>query len=133
MDRHPTDVAVVFRHFPLDSHESALPTAIAAECAAAQGQFAKFAEVAFQNQASLSTIGLDTIAVMAGIPDTAHYRFCRDAIETRSPIDRDIRAGTELGIAGTPALIIGREMVYGAVPLDTLEALVAAQLRAGSK
>jgi protein-disulfide isomerase len=48
-----SDVRHVFKHFPLSFHAGARPTAIAAECARAQGRFWEFHDLVFARQSSL--------------------------------------------------------------------------------
>lgn len=46
--KYPNDVAVVYRHFPLESiHPNARGYAVASECAGAQGKFWEFADTLF--------------------------------------------------------------------------------------
>jgi protein-disulfide isomerase len=46
----PTELAVVFRHFPLPQHQNAVPSARAAEAAGTQGQFWEMAELLYTHQ-----------------------------------------------------------------------------------
>lgn len=56
--RYPTQVTLVYRHYPLQGiHPRALEAASAAECAGAQGLFERFHDVLFLRQESLSAIG----------------------------------------------------------------------------
>ncbi|MGA8891394.1 MAG: thioredoxin domain-containing protein [Anaeromyxobacteraceae bacterium] len=48
-----SDVRHVWKHFPLSFHAGARPTAIAAECARAQGRFWEFHDLVFARQSSL--------------------------------------------------------------------------------
>jgi protein-disulfide isomerase len=49
---YPTEVAVVFHHFPLNGHRFARAAALAGDCAAAQGRFAEMKEQLFARQDS---------------------------------------------------------------------------------
>jgi protein-disulfide isomerase len=124
--RHPRDVAVLFRHYPSRGHFQSLPAAIAAECAAMQGRFEPYVSLLFVKQDSLGILPWELLASRAGIPDTFRFKVCRSDSTVRRTIDEDIQVGRRLKIPGTPALILGRRMFTGAVPLDTLEALVRA-------
>ena len=53
LPEYGTDVRVVFEHFPLSLHPYARTTAIAAECAHAQGRFWQFHDLVFGGQAAL--------------------------------------------------------------------------------
>ncbi len=49
------DVALVFRHFPLDQHLNAVPAARASEAAAAQGKFFEFDKILYERQNDWAT------------------------------------------------------------------------------
>ncbi len=51
---YPKDVQIVYRHFPLPSHDKSLVSAAAAEAAAAQGKFWDMEEILFKNQETWS-------------------------------------------------------------------------------
>lgn len=129
--RHPKDVAVVYRQFPLRIHAFARDAAVASECAATEKEFPAFANLLFAKQDSLGLLSWATFAVRAGIQDTARFHECLTSARVAAQVDTDIAVGTRLGITGTPAIVIGKEMIIGAVPLDTLETLVA-QLQHGA-
>jgi protein-disulfide isomerase len=126
--RHPGKVAVVYRHYPLVNHSLAFPAALAAECAGQQGRFPQYAALAFEKQDSLSFVTSDEIAERAGVPDLARFRSCRQDAATRAVIDRDIAAGEALHLQGTPGLLIDGKLLEGALPVDTLEAILRNKL-----
>jgi protein-disulfide isomerase len=69
---YPTQLHVVFRHFPIAAiHPNAFAFAVASECASAQGRFKPFHDEAFRHQDSLGAMSPSTIAIRAGVPDTA--------------------------------------------------------------
>jgi cyclophilin family peptidyl-prolyl cis-trans isomerase/protein-disulfide isomerase len=51
---YPKDVQIIYRHFPLPSHDKSLPSTEAAEAAAAQGKFWEMEELLFKNQEAWS-------------------------------------------------------------------------------
>ena len=55
--RHPGEIAVVYRHFPLPArmHPFAQAAAIASECAAAQHKFVEYHDALFERQDSIGT------------------------------------------------------------------------------
>jgi protein-disulfide isomerase len=127
--RHPGQVSVRYRHYPLIGHSLAFPAAVAAECAARQGHFESLANLIFQHQDSLASIGWTALARRAGVADTVSFALCRKDPEIQRRIAADVAAGQRLGLTGTPALVIGDQLVVGALPLDTLEALLREQAR----
>lgn len=127
--RHP-EVAVVYRHFPLAIHDQALPSAIAAECAGSQGRFEAYARLLFEKQDSLREGVFDRLAREAGVSDSARFAACRATRAPMATISRDIEAGEQLQIVGTPVLIIGDTVLVGAAPDSVLESRLSAALRA---
>jgi protein-disulfide isomerase len=123
-DRYPGELAVVFRHYPLRNHSLAVPAAVAAECAGNQGHFAEYARRLFALQDSIGWVSWNELARRAHVPDTVAFRDCLGTPEPRARIARDVADGTALQLKGTPALIVGDYLILGAVPYDTLEALL---------
>ena len=122
--RHPGQIAVMYRHFPLDGHPQAMPAAIASECAAAQGRFAEFADSVFWHQDSLAALSWSRLADRAGVADTARFKTCLNDPAVRQRIATDVAVGKGLALSGTPAIIVGNELISGAAPVDTLERLI---------
>jgi protein-disulfide isomerase len=131
--RHPETVAIIYRHYPLAGHGLAYPGAIAAECAAAQGRFGEFVDLVFDQQDSLGRQSWGELAIRAGVRDSAMFQSCRRDASIKRRIDADIAAGRELQIAGTPALIVGTRLIFGALSLDTLERLLGLSVGSGNR
>ena len=125
--KHPADVALVYRHYPLPYHANALPAARASLCAARQGRFARYHDLLFAHQDSLSTIGWPRLARAAGVARPADFERC---LEDGAPaeIERDLRAGERLGVHGTPTLLVNDRLIRGAPP-GALEDVVERALR----
>jgi protein-disulfide isomerase len=121
---YPSEVAVIYRHYPLRNHPRAMPAAIASECAAEQGRFEAYANLVFELQDSLGRVAWEQIAVRSGVVDTARFRACRSRGDIRAVVDSDYAAGWRLHLEGTPAMIIGNQLILGATPLDTLRILL---------
>lgn len=73
-ERYPGDVALVFRHFPLSSHEHALPAARASECAAELGQFWSFHDALFTQADSIGKMSWVRFGSQAGIRTLNHSK-----------------------------------------------------------
>ena len=131
--RHPNDLAVVYRNFPLTSiHPNALPAALAAECAGQQGRFDEYAALLFSKQDSLGALGWETLATRAGVLDAHAFRDCR-AASSNPAIAQDTLTGQHIGITGTPAVVVGGKMAVGAIPIDTLEKWITDARRVASR
>ncbi len=91
LERFPSQVRFVFRHFPLEeAHPHALPAAEAAEAAGAQGKFWLMHDVLFRNQAHLKStdlrryageLGIDMARYVAEIDDRIYLQKVREHIE----------------------------------------------------
>ena len=107
LSRYPSEVALVFQHFPLNGRSLSLPSAVAAECAERQDRFRPMYQLLFAQQDSLGTKDWVSFASEAGVPDLAAFEEC-----VKLPADSFTRigAGRELGlrrdVTGTPTLFV---------------------------
>ena len=120
--RHPRQIQVVYRHFPVPGHVFARDAAVASECAAQQGRFDPYHAALFQHQDSLGAIPWVRIAVESSVPDTARFQRCRTEPWAAGRVAADEKMAQSLGITGTPSIIIGDELVAAALPVDSLSA-----------
>jgi protein-disulfide isomerase len=127
--RHPSDVNLLFRNYPLEIHRYGFGAARAAVCAARQGQFAAYHDQLFSHRDSLGRIPWSRFAQAAGVPRMDTFDACvRDTLQFPE-IDRDTAAGNRLGVIATPTLLINGLKVVGDPGQDSLEHYVDAALR----
>lgn len=118
----PERVAVVYRHFPLQSiHPAAFAAANAAECAGAQGKFQPYHDVLFAAQDSIGRRAWDSYAQEAGVPDLAEFGKCVEEERFRDRVAADLAAGEKLGVTGTPTFIFEGRMISGLPAPDQLD------------
>jgi protein-disulfide isomerase len=129
-EKHPDEVAVVFRHFPLPRHQFAHKAALASDCAAAQGRFEAMHDVLFAGQDSIGQVPWTGFAVAAGVRDIPAFRRCISDPAGFPAISRDSAAARQLRVASTPTILINDERLIGALPLDTIMAHVEHALAA---
>lgn len=122
-------VAIVFRDFPLPTHEQAMQAAEAAGCAGRQGKFWEYHKLLFANQADLSADGLRRRAEDLGL-DTQAFGACLASGEMRAEIRADVADGERAGVAGTPALFVNGRFFGGAPTYEDLTAVIDEELRA---
>ena len=128
MEEYGDDVAWVYRHFPLSFHANAEPSAIASECAAAQGKFWEFADAMFNEQTKLSgsldvaETFMSATAKAIGL-NISEYEKCYSAGDT-SAVDADAASGRTAGVNGTPATFINGTLVSGAVPFTSMKKII---------
>jgi NhaA family Na+:H+ antiporter len=127
--RYPRQVAVVYRHFPLDAiHPHARAAAAAAECAGEQGRFDAYADSLFARQKQLGAFSWTALAHAVGVRDTAAYARCLGAPATADRVASDLAAGRSLGIPGTPSFLVNDRLLPGAQSFEALDSAVTAAL-----
>ncbi len=108
---YPDEVRIAFKHYPLRSHEFALPAAQAAVAAQRQGKFWEFHDRLFLHFNELDEARVDKIATDLGL-NAARFEKDRNAARTKSLIEADRREGYQAGVSGTPALFINGKKQY---------------------
>jgi predicted DsbA family dithiol-disulfide isomerase len=130
MERYPTQVKWVFRDFPLPIHQDAQPAAVAARCAAEQNKFWEMHDLLFQNQRDLSAAALTRYGTDVGLKAEA-YAACRAAGKAGEGIQKDLEAGQEFGVTGTPAFFINGRFLNGARPIESFTQIIDEELAMG--
>jgi protein-disulfide isomerase len=128
--RMPDSIRIVYRSFPLSAiHHESFTAAIAAECAAAQGQFAAMHTALFTNADSLGRIPWRRIADRAAVTDVASFTACLKSHSKDALIRADSADGIALGVAGTPTFMINGVKGSGALSTILLDSIARATLR----
>jgi protein-disulfide isomerase len=129
-------VRFVVRDLPLAFHDEALPAAIAARCASAQGRFAAVYE-ALLTTPELSAAAIRGVVTQLGVAGPV-FDACAADPAVRKAIDVDSAEAERLAINGTPGFVIAQKsggqlegtLVVGAQPTNVftsrLDALLAA-------
>ncbi|HET7631225.1 MAG TPA: thioredoxin domain-containing protein [Gemmatimonadaceae bacterium] len=127
---YPGKVRFVYRYYPLGAvHPQAVMAAVAAECAGLQGRFGAFHDALFHDQKALGARRWVEFAVSAGIVDTTRFAQCvRDSAVVMPRIRKDIAAGEQLGVSGTPTLLVNGHFFAGVPGPSQLRQLVAQAL-----
>jgi len=118
----PDGVQVVTRHHPGEGHPHAVAAALAAECAADRDRFQEFHDALFDNQSLLGSTSWQVFARLAGVADLDAFGSCVEDADSSRLMD-DIEAGRELGVQGTPTLIMNGVLWLGAPGLDSLRTM----------
>ncbi len=106
LERFPSRIRFVFRHFPLqEAHPHALMAAEASEAAAAQGKFWPMYDVLFQNQAHLKDKDLHRYAANMGL-DMARYTAEMDDHIYLQKVREHIEGGRRSHIRATPTFFV---------------------------
>jgi protein-disulfide isomerase len=123
---YPDNVALVFRHFPIATHQYAYQAARISECAATQGRFDEVHRQLFDTE--LSRIDLVKLARETGVPDTTAFLACSRAAAAVDRIDRDVALAKNLGLRGTPAFIVDGTYLGAPPTLDGWREIVERRL-----
>jgi protein-disulfide isomerase len=116
-------VRLIYKEMPILGEESVL-AARAALAARAQG---KYREAHERLMAQTGPLTRDTlVAALAGIGlDGDRLRTDMDTPEVEAHIQRELTLARALGITGTPAFVVGDQLVVGAQDLRALRDLVS--------
>ena len=123
-----TDVALVFRHFPLPMHDQAKLGAYAAESAGALGEYWMMHDwlYAHQNAWVEAQDPKSTIADAAtsfGL-DRQQFLAKLDDPDIQAKVDRDLADAQALSLTGTPTLFINGVQYQGQLDYDSLKRAV---------
>lgn len=128
-------VKLYYRHFPLDFHAAAMPSALASECANEQGKFWEYHDKIFAEQdkiagktADIITTQLKTWAQELGL-NTSRFDSCLDNAKYQVNVDGDLNDGRTAGISGTPTFFINGERIVGAQPFAAFKAVIDEELK----
>jgi protein-disulfide isomerase len=120
-------VRVVYRDLPLPMHANAPKAAEAAHCAGEQGKYWEMHAKLFANQRALEIPALKGYAKDLKL-DQAKFDKCLDSGATAALVEEGRKAGTELGITGTPAFFVNGVMISGAQPFDAFKEIIDVEL-----
>jgi cyclophilin family peptidyl-prolyl cis-trans isomerase len=130
VEKHPNDVRVVFRYFPLPSHPLSLPSAYAAEAAGMQGKFWEMADKLFAAQNDWATMTpdqfqkwLDSQAKSLGL-DQAKFDQDMKSKPVMDKIQADQKHGLDIQIPGTPMMLLNGQVYQGPRDLPNLESVL---------
>jgi protein-disulfide isomerase len=116
-------IRIVWRNVPLSRHDLARPAAtVALELRREKGDkaFWKLADDLFAHQDDWDGATLfDRAAALGGDPKELHAAVDQGRFDKALEADRDI--ARTIGVSGTPTTLIGRYVLSGAVPLETME------------
>jgi protein-disulfide isomerase len=115
-------VRFVYKELPVLGPDSVVASR-AALAAVAQGKYAALHDALLDSREPLTRPVILKIAAQVGL-DVARLEKDMDSPETLALIRRNHELARALGIKGTPAFVVGGQVVPGAVDLATLERLV---------
>ncbi len=117
------NVRLVMKEFPILGPES-VAAARAALAAARQGRYEEFHFALMATKGQINEATVMTVARQVGI-DIDRLKIDMGSAEISAMLDRNMRLAQALDIGGTPAFVIGDELVPGAIELEQLEQKIA--------
>jgi protein-disulfide isomerase len=127
LEAYPSQVRLVYRHFPLRNHDLAGPAAEASVCAEEQGRFWAYHDALFAHQDELSEPKLLDLALQADL-DTESFEACLAEGRYRERVAADFQAGREGGVRATPAFFVNGRPIFGVESLETFRELIDREL-----
>jgi protein-disulfide isomerase len=127
LEEYKGKVRVVWRDYPLDFHDNAMPAAIVARVAKAENKFWPMHKKLFDNQQALDRASLERYAAEVGL-NVGKVKAALDNKTHEADIKADMEAGQKLGVRGTPAFFINGTFLSGARPFEAFKERIDAQL-----
>lgn len=105
VNAYPTQVRLVFKHFPLSMHKFARQAAIASIAARNQGKFWPLHDQLFANYNKLNDGLIRELAESVGL-DMARFDKDVENPALAQEVAADIKLGTDSGVRGTPSVYV---------------------------
>ncbi|MBV8730728.1 MAG: thioredoxin domain-containing protein, partial [Acidobacteriia bacterium] len=125
---YPSQVKLIFKEFPLDSHSQAALAAAAALAANKQGKFWEMYDALFAQKGYLSRAGILKLAAAIHL-DTARFQADLDSADTKRAVQKDIADGEKISVDSTPTLFVDGQRYNGPVKMTALKPIVEAELK----
>jgi protein-disulfide isomerase len=126
----PSQVRIVWRHFPLPFHAHARKAHDAAATVLALGgsdAFFKFTELALSHRDELNDAAFVEWAEQAGVPRDRFQRARQQNAEA-AWVERDLAVGAKLGVNGTPNFLVNGVWIDGAQPFERFKQVIDNEL-----
>jgi protein-disulfide isomerase len=123
------NIRLVMKEYPILGPDSQL-AARAALAAVEQGLYEEFHFALMTAAGKITRSGLMTVAEGVGL-DADRLKRDMESEEVGAAIQKNIAMAQSLNITGTPAFVVGNQIVPGALDMRTLRTLIA-EVRAGS-
>lgn len=119
------DLRIVYKEFPVFGAASTL-AARAALAAARQGKYEEFHLALMNVRGTPSERSIFRTAERLGL-DTGRLRADMNSPNAQRMFQRNQQLAQELGIRGTPAFVVGNQVIPGAIEIGRLKELIAEQ------
>ncbi len=122
MQLYPGKIKIVYKSFPLISHQYAWTAATAAVAANEKGKFWEFYKLLFDNYNQINDAKLMEIRKFFGF-DTPEFEALMNSAKIRNRVSEDREEGIKLGVNGTPTVFINGKRLKNKRPEGFKEAI----------
>ncbi|MBI3327594.1 MAG: DsbA family protein [Nitrospinae bacterium] len=120
----PGRVRIVYRHLAILGEHS-VQAALAAECAGEQRKFWDYHDQLFGAQGPLPYTRAKLLGYASGLNlDGDAFSQCLESGKYAKKVERETRAGQLLGARGTPTFFMNGQLLIGAHPFETFQAII---------
>jgi len=128
--KYPTQVRLVYKHFPIDSlHPQARRVADASWCAQEQHKFWEFHDAVYASAPDASPAAIAGFASKAGL-DMKAFDACVASGKGDPIVQAHIDEGNHYGVSGTPGFFVNGRLLSGAVPFSAFSEIIDEELAA---
>jgi len=128
LQKHPDNLRFIFRHFPLNQHQNAMPAAQAAEAAGIQGKFYDMYDLLFENQDKWTPLPKpkDVFIEYAGQIGLDKDKFSKDyeLSQIKEKIQNSLNGGNQLSINQTPTFYLNDEKIQNPTSFEEFDSLI---------
>jgi predicted DsbA family dithiol-disulfide isomerase len=128
IDTYPADVRLFFKHFPLSSNPNSRLAAEATIAAHKQDKFWPYNDKVWAASDHLTPAILEKLAKEVGL-DLPRWRQDKDNQDIKNYVQKDKNEGLQLGINGTPTILINGRKYSDALELTSLRDWIDEELR----
>ena len=121
-------VRLVFKDFPLPSHDLAMGAHEAARCAGAQQRYWPYHDRLFEEQPRFRRDELVRYAIDLGL-DRERFTHCLDSHAEEPAVRASREEGRALGVRSTPTFMVNGTPLVGAQPVDAFRQAIDDALR----
>jgi protein-disulfide isomerase len=123
-ERYPDQVSFSLVHYPLPQHSFADAAARVAECAHDQNRFEEMRSLLFQKQEAFGSVPWSDFATRAGVSDLQQFDACVNDTRSVERIEQGKKLGDEIGIQGTPTVLVNGWKMPGPPSYEHLDQIV---------
>lgn len=109
LKRYPKKIKIVYKNYPLRSHQFAKKAASAAMAAHLKGKFWEFHDRLYANYYRMSDEAIDNIRKELGL-DTAEFETLMNSPKIERMIRQDILQGQNIGVRSTPTVFVNGKL-----------------------